>query len=176
MKLLVNIIVIVLYMNPMILFDFEKNVSIDAWRVVNDGVMGGLSEGQFSINEAGHGYFRGKVSLANNGGFSSVRYRFKTVPTSEYTRVNIRLKGDGKGYQFRVKAKIDQQFSYIKDFETSGDWETITVEFSEMYAAFRGRILDIPNFSGEEMTEIAFLIGNKKEETFALEIDSIALE
>lgn len=175
MKLLILICVNVLVLNT-ILFNFDKNVNVDAWQVVNDGVMGGLSQGQFSMNEAGHGHFRGKVSLANNGGFSSVRYRFETIDTKSFSKFKIHLKGDGKGYQFRVKATADQRYSYIGDFTTSGDWETLTVEFSKMYPAFRGRLLDFPNFSGTTMTEIAFLIGNKKEETFALEIDYIELQ
>lgn len=37
--------------------------------------MGGKSSGDFYINESGNGVFEGFVSLANNGGFSSVRYR-----------------------------------------------------------------------------------------------------
>jgi len=45
-----------------------------------------------------------------------------------------------------------------------------------MYPAFRGNTLDIPNFPAENLEEIAFLIGNKKAENFALMIDSISLE
>lgn len=163
-------------MNATPLFDFNDNAVIDNWRVINDGVMGGLSQAKFSINSEGHGFFRGKVSLENYGGFSSVRYRFETQDTSEFNKIQIRLKGDGKSYQFRVKADALQRYSYISNIETSGDWEILTVNFSEMYPAFRGRVLDLPNYSGKEMTEIAFLIGNKKEESFALEIDFIALK
>ncbi|MFS4491412.1 CIA30 family protein [Maribacter sp. 2308TA10-17] len=158
------------------LFDFNDKVSIEDWKVINDGVMGGLSQGVFSINSEGHGFFRGIVSLENYGGFSSVRYRFEIRDTSEFSKIQIRLKGDGKPYQFRVKADAKQRYSYIANIKTSGDWETLTIDFSEMYPAFRGRLLDLPNYSGKEMTEIAFLIGNKKEESFALEIDYIKLK
>jgi hypothetical protein len=44
-----------------------------------------------------------------------------------------------------------------------------------MYPRFRGYRLDIPNYQGESLTEIAFLIGNKVRETFQLEIDYINL-
>lgn len=158
-----------------ILFDFSTNTTIDAWRVVNDGVMGGRSQSRFSINEKGHGLFEGNVSLANNGGFASVRYGFETMDVAPYSKVSIRLKGDGKAYQFRIKASNEQRYSYIANFTTSGEWETVTVDFSTMYPAFRGRRLDIPNHSGSTLSEIAFLIGNKKEEPFALEIDKIEL-
>lgn len=163
-------------MNSSFLFDFNDNVSIEDWKVVNDGVMGGLSKGYFSVNAKGHGFFRGTVSLENNGGFSSVRYRFDARNTSKFSKVQIQLKGDGKSYQFRIKADVSQRYSYISNIETSGDWEIISIDFSEMYPAFRGRSLDLKNYSGKEMTEIALLIGNKKEETFALEIDYIQLQ
>jgi hypothetical protein len=158
------------------LFDFNTHTDITDWRVVNDGVMGGLSRGKFSMNEEGHGLFTGTVSLANNGGFASVRHRFETLDISKYSEVSIRLKGDGKPYQFRIKADISLRYSYIGNFETSGKWETITISFSDMYPAFRGQLLDLPNYPGTTITEIAFLIGNKKEETFKLEIDYIKLK
>lgn len=163
-------------MNSTTLFDFNDQAVIDNWSVVNDGVMGGLSQGEFSINSDGHGLFEGRVSLANYGGFSSVRYRFETVDTSKFSKVQIRLKGDSKAYQFRIKATALQRYSYITNITTTGDWETITIPFSDMYPAYRGRLVNLPNYSGKQMTEIAFLIGNKKEQTFALEIDFIAFE
>jgi len=172
----IKILAVLYFMMSTILFDFNAKAEVDAWRVVKDAVMGGLSEGEFSINLDGHGFFRGSVSLANNGGFVSVRHRFETQETENFSRFRIRLKGDGKPYQFRVKADASLPYSYIANIETSGDWETFTIPFSDMYPAYRGRLLDLPNFSGAKMAEIAFLIGNKKEETFALEIDYIKLQ
>ena len=43
------------------------------WRTTNDGVMGGRSDGRFKINEDKNMEFFGTLSLANNGGFASVR-------------------------------------------------------------------------------------------------------
>ena len=66
--------------------------------------------------------------------------------------------------------------SFITVFETNGAWQTIIIKLSEMYPAFRGRKLSIGNFSSKNIEEIAFLIGNKKEEHFKLEIDKIYLQ
>ena len=41
---------------------------------------------------------------------------------------------------------------------------------------FRGRKLNDPNFPGEQLEEIAFLIGNKKEQSFELLLDHIELK
>ncbi|MGS0527822.1 CIA30 family protein [Zobellia nedashkovskayae] len=46
----------------------------------------------------------------------------------------------------------------------------------DMYPTFRGRKLDIPNYDGNSIQEVAFLIGNKKAENFKLEIGSIVLK
>lgn len=45
-----------------------------------------------------------------------------------------------------------------------------------MYPSFRGRKLAQPNFSSDHVEEIAFLIGNKKPESFKLMIDKIELK
>jgi len=56
------------------IFEFSKQSNISSWRVVDDVVMGGVSSGNFEINEEGNGLYTGKISLDNNGGFSSLRY------------------------------------------------------------------------------------------------------
>ena len=162
--------------NVDILFDFQKSENINSWRIVDDGVMGGLSQGIFTMNEKGHGEFKGTVSLENNGGFSSVRYRFSRQDATPYEKFVIRVKGDGKEYQFRVKNDSYDRQSYITYFQTNGEWQELELSFDDMYPSFRGYKLRMPNFPGEKMEEIAFLIGNKKAEQFKLEIDWIKLK
>ncbi|MFT7605864.1 MAG: NADH dehydrogenase [ubiquinone] 1 alpha subcomplex assembly factor 1 [Saprospiraceae bacterium] len=160
----------------MVLFDFTKNCDLTNWRVVDDVVMGGRSDGHFDVNEAGHGIFHGKVSLENNGGFSSVRYRFDQKNVAGFTKITIRMKGDGKEYQFRVKSDQYDRHSYIYYFQTTGEWQTVEIPLNEMAPAFRGMKLRIPNYPGKVMEELAFLISNKKAESFILEIDDILLK
>ena len=160
----------------MTLFDFKSDSNITNWNIVNDVVMGGQSNSSFYINSTGHGEFSGTVSLENNGGFSMIQYRFDTKKVDVFTKVIIRLKGDGKKYQFRIKTSDIDYYSYVATFKTSGDWETITIPFNTMYPAFRGRQLNDENYPGKQMELIAFLIGNKKAESFTLEIDTIELE
>jgi NADH dehydrogenase [ubiquinone] 1 alpha subcomplex assembly factor 1 len=158
------------------IFDSKIEKDLSNWYVVDDGVMGGLSRGKLTINESGNCLFKGYVTTENNGGFSSIRYRFEKKAVSEFKHIVLKLRGDGKSYQFRIKDDSRQQYSYIAAFKTSGDWETIKIPFSEFYPGFRGYKLNKPNFSGEVMEEIAFLIGNKVKEQFALEIEKIYLE
>lgn len=169
-------ILIILTFQGMTIFNFTSNSDISNWRNIDDVVMGGRSNGGFNINKDGHGEFSGKVSLENNGGFSSLRYNFETTLTASYSKFVIRLKGDGKSYQFRVKDKRNNRHSYIFKFDTTENWQTIEIPFSEMTAMYRGRSVDILNYEGNQMEEIAFLIGNKKAESFNLVIDYISLK
>lgn len=163
-------------MNPMVLFDFNVKSNIDNWRVVDDSVMGGISSSKFFVDAAGNGVFKGTVSLENNGGFCSVQHYPKPVSLKEKKVFSIRLKGDGKKYQFRVKSKRSNYYSYIYEFQTTTDWQTIEIPIVELYASFRGRTIDIPNYDGSSLEEIAFLVGNKKKEDFKLLIDKIEVK
>lgn len=158
------------------IFDFSVTSDLADWFIMDDVVMGGRSDGNCIINSDGIGVFYGKVSLENNGGFSSVRYRFGTKKVNGYTTCKIRLKGDGKSYQFRVKTDKYDRHSYVYKFETTGEWETINIPLNAMYPSFRGRLLDIPNYPISELEEIAFLISNKVNESFRLELDRIDFE
>lgn len=175
MKYLIGIILFISAMNTHIIFDFSKNSNIEGWRIVDDVVMGGRSSGSFTLSPEGFGLFEGQISLENNGGFSSVRYQFKKLKVNESSIIMIRLKGDGKNYQFRVKDDTGRYYSYIFPFKTSGEWQEIEIPLKNMYPSFRGRKLDLPNFSHDYIEEIVFLIGNKTPEKFKLQIDKIEL-
>lgn len=160
----------------MVLYDFKSGVEPTAWVIVDDNVMGGMSEGTMYVDENGYGIFSGDVSLKNNGGFSSVRYRFDPIDISSYNKCLLYIKGDGKRYQFRVKTNSYDRQSYIAYFNTSGKEEVIEIVLREMYPTFRGMKLQMPDFPGIEIEEISFLIGNSKEESFSLAIDRIVLK
>ena len=88
----------------------------------------------------------------------------------------LKIKGDGKNYQFRIKSETSQRFSYITEFETTGLWETIKLRLDRFYPSFRGTTLNQPNYPVKVMEEIAILIGNKQKQSFSLEIEKIYLE
>lgn len=159
----------------MTIFDFSQETSSNGWYVVNDGVMGGLSQGQFS-REKDVAIFKGNVSTDNNGGFTMIQNQFETIKTDQFTAFTIRLKGDGKDYQFRVRSDKNQRHSYVYQFSTTGEWQEISIPFSSLAPSYRGRSLEMPNFDGAKIEEIAFLIGNKKKESFTLILDRISVE
>lgn len=158
------------------IFHFSSVKNTASWQVVDDVVMGGISLGTISLNTEENAVFKGTVSVENNGGFSSVRHRFKKIDISGYKTICFRVKGAGSKYQFRIKDKATNYYSYIAYFTTNNEWQTIEIPLSEMYPTFRGKILNMPNFDENSVEEIAFLIGNKRSQRFQLEVDKVYLQ
>jgi len=162
--------------NPNEIYKFTTLTKVNEWRIVNDGVMGGISKSSLILNDLGNGQFMGHVSLANNGGFASIQLN-KTIKLADKIKfILLRIKGDGKAYEFRLKSQIYGQESYVYPFMTTEEWEIIKLPISEFYPQVFGRKLNRPNFNFKRIEQLSFLIANKQEEDFKLLIDWIGLE
>jgi len=149
------------------------------WRVQDDVVMGGRSESGLQMTDEQHAHFYGRVSLKNNGGFCSIHRISEKNPyeiSGKSVAYVLLLKGDGKDYNFRVRTP-NGRHSYGFTFTTKGggEWETISIPFEAMEANFRGRSVPVPNYAGEDVLEMQLLIGNKKEESFEIFLDTIGV-
>jgi hypothetical protein len=158
------------------IYDFDDEVNLKEWVIVNDDVMGGVSKSSLSINKDGNGVFSGRISTAYNGGFASLRHNCKRTYINKNKSIILKIKGDKREYQLRIKANRDDYYSYLLPFRTSGKWEEIVIPLKEMYASFRGRRLNIENFNNDYFEQITFLIGNKRNESFNLTIDNITIQ
>ena len=85
------------------LFDFTDEESVKSWYVVNDSVMGGVSNSKVNKSEENTLRFTGTVSLENNGGFASMRTRPGDYDLGGFRGIQIRVRGDGNKYKFRIK-------------------------------------------------------------------------
>jgi NADH dehydrogenase [ubiquinone] 1 alpha subcomplex assembly factor 1 len=176
MKITITLLSLLIAAKMTTIFQFSTDTNITTWRIVNDGVMGGISKSSIAITEAGHGKFSGHVSLANNGGFASVQHNITLSGIQEKTHIVLRIKGDGKAYEFRLKSSLNQSESYVHPFKTTGEWETIRLKIADFYPQFRGRKLNLSNFNFDQIAQICFLIANKQEEDFELLVDWIGVE
>ena len=176
MKLLYILFSVTQMLQSQILFDVQSKTNMDNWKIVNDDVMGGRSKSNFQINTEGYAEFSGIVSLENYGGFASVRNRLYASNLNDKKYVVLHLKGDGKNYQFRLKHKKSDYHTYVYTFPTQGNWEEIKIPINAMNPQFRGRQLNMANFNHESIEEMAFLIANKKNESFNLEIKTIEIK
>jgi len=158
------------------IFDFHKKADISNWRIEDDRVMGGISQGEFELSDDGHGYFHGIVTVESNGGFSSVQNNSYDLDVEPTDQITIRLKGDGHTFQLRVKDSQDTYYSYEKSFKTSGEWEDVAILLSDMQPTYRGREVNKPNFDKNHISQVRIMIGTKKkQEPFELLIDKIEL-
>ena len=158
------------------IINFSNAAEKEDWRIINDNVMGGISQSEVVFRDAGTAIFQGTVSLENNGGFASTRTKPRSYNLAGYTGLIVRIQGDGKNYQLRVRT--DNRFdgiSYRHHFTTQPDtWVNIRVPFSEFVPVFRGRILeDVSSVSPDQIQQIGFLIADKQAGKFRLEIDWI---
>lgn len=160
----------------LMVYDFDRATGLGGWEVEDDGVMGGLSKGSLQLGEEGHAVFSGYVSLENNGGFSSIQYHFEPRDVSAYRTVVLRIKGDGKPYQFAVEAEKRDRAYYLAEFETSGAWQEVEIPLASLVPHYRGDRLQQPNFPGKTLSQVRFFIANKKAENFRLDVDKIWLK
>ena len=158
-----------------IIYDFKTSNNLNNWYIINDGVMGGYSVGTFSKDKRGNGVFSGHISLYNNGGFSSVRYNFKKLSVSPNDTLILKVNGDNKYYQIRIRHSSYDRYVYTKRIFIKNGWDIIKIPLSDLNPSFRGRRLRMNNFDKSQITEIGILIGNKVEEKFNLKINFIHL-
>ncbi|MFK7852131.1 MAG: CIA30 family protein [Akkermansiaceae bacterium] len=160
------------------LMDFKNESKTPRWFALNDGVMGGLSKGSPAVKD-GTLFFKGSLSLENNGGFSSIRTSGDYDFGGKEAMV-MRVKGDGRTYQLRLATDATYRgsaISYGTEFPTkNGTWTTVEVPFSKLLPGWRGRKLDGPPLNLANIEEIGILIGDKKAGSFGVEIDWIGVK
>mgnify|MGYP001822771647 CR=1 FL=1 len=161
-----------------VLFDFSKPDAAKAWVNVNDGVMGGISDGRFKITDDKTMEFYGTLSLENNGGFASVRSRPTKVNLKAGDSVVARVRGDGREYSFNLYVTRDAgRYSFRQTFETKkGEWIEISLPLSKFAATRRGRMFPDQKLDPSKVNSVGFLLGDKKAGPFKLEVDWIKIQ
>ena len=158
-----------------VLFTFDKVDAARQWQTVNDGVMGGLSDGRFKINEDKKMEFFGTLSLENNGGFASIRSRPTQMNLQKGDSIVTRVRGDGREYSLNLYVPRQRTaFSYRGFFNTKKDeWIEVKIPLDKFQATSFGRVVRNQPLDPGEVERIGFLLGDKKAGTFRLEVDWI---
>lgn len=147
------------------------------WRIVNDGVMGGLSSSKVNVQDDKI-IFSGNVSLENNGGFASLRSPVKDYNFENFSGIEIKIKGDGKRYSISMKeTTYFSGYFYTSTFETKKDeWITIRIPFEQFELYYFGQeTKSSKKLPLNKIKEISLLIGDKQAGNFTAEIDCIKL-
>jgi len=155
------------------LFAFASPDTAAGWQAVNDGVMGGVSDGRFRITERQTLEFYGTLSLENNGGFASVRSRPRTLGLQAGDTLVARVRSDGREYQLNLYTSGRMMaFSYRAPVKTrSSEWIEVAVSLDQFEATAFGRVLrGMGPVDPRSVTSIGFLLAEKTPGPFALEV------
>ncbi|MDD9891288.1 MAG: CIA30 family protein [Gammaproteobacteria bacterium] len=140
------------------------------WRVVNDNVMGGRSDGGFKI-DTGSLLFTGATNT-RGGGFSSIRSVPQAIALPQAAQgFELKLKGDGRTYTFRVVTSAN--VTYWAEFPTTEEWGNVQVPFARFKPRWRGRLLDGPQLDPTDIVSIGLMIYDGRDGEFLLEVDWI---
>ena len=159
--------------NGPMLYDFGSPDTVKGWQAVNDGVMGGVSEGSLRMTADQTLEFFGNLSLENRGGFTSIRTRPAKLDLSEYEAVLLRVRGDGRTYHFNLYVPNRRTaFSYRASFETEeGQWQEIRIPFQSFRATSFGReVPDAPPLDTSNIESVGVMLSDNTPGTFQLEI------
>lgn len=155
------------------LLDFAPPDAADRWQAVNDGVMGGVSDGRFRITPDKTLEFFGTLSLENNGGFASVRTKPAELGFRAGDTVVVRVKGDGREYVLNVYTKSRRMaFSYRAPVPTKkGEWTEVSVPLADLIpTAFGRRIPGMGAVDPGQINGLGFMLSDKQAGPFALQV------
>lgn len=123
--------------------DFQAT-SGNAWRLITDGVMGGVSNGRLSIDvveDQNCLRLRGEVKLDNNGGFiqAALDLSQQTLDVIQnYTGLMLAVYGNDEQYNVHLRThdtRLPWQ-SYRASFTAAPRWQQLRTPFTE-FAPYR---------------------------------------
>ncbi len=155
------------------LFSFAS-ASEARWEVVNDGVMGGRSEGHVSVDD-GILRFTGTL-VTRGGGFTSVRAD-KVVDLDGFEGIELRVRGDGRTFEVQVDdgtRRMGRTVSRRAPFGTTGDWEVIRLPFRALRTTIFGQRVSAPPIDLSNVRSIGLFILDGIDGPFRLEVDEIS--
>jgi len=110
------------------------------WQYVSDRVMGGVSDGQVTIEQDGEMYYArltGNVSTANNGGFIQLRSGVSFANTEKDGKnlkgVRLNVRGNGEIYDIHIITNDRAYYGdyYSATFKADSDWKMIDLPFNK---------------------------------------------
>jgi len=157
--------------------DFGENLNGNSWYVINDGVMGGLSQSKLSFN-TDYVVFKGTTSLKNNGGFASMRSETLNLDISSFEKVKIKYKTtSNRTFGLRLALYNAYYMPNLKyNFKaTTNDWEELEIPLENFKVYRMGRFLksDFEVSKLKDILRVGIIVSDKKEGNFEIAIDSI---
>lgn len=180
MKALIFISILVsMLFNNNFKIDFGETTGGQDWIIVNDDVMGGLSDSKATLTKNGL-LFKGNLSLKNNGGFASIRSSNQKFDLSKYTTIKIKFRSTGRDFALQFSdSKLFFKPNYKHIFGSStGDWEIAELKMSNFKEYRMGQVSEakVSKQKFENIIRLGVILSDKKEGPFEIEIDYIEFE
>jgi NADH dehydrogenase [ubiquinone] 1 alpha subcomplex assembly factor 1 len=156
------------------LLDFAGPEAAGKWQAVNDGVMGGISDGRFKITEEKTLEFFGTLSLENNGGFASVRTKPTELGIKAGDTLVVRVEGDGREYVLNIYTKSRRMaFSYRAPLPTTKDeWREVEIPLADFIpTAFGRRVQGMGPVEPDQINGLGFMLSDKKPGKFQMQVE-----
>ena len=164
---------------PNLMVDFGEKQEGSQWKVINDGVMGGLSKGKLLIKQETM-LFQGNVSLDNYGGFTSMKSPFEKMDLSDFEKVKIRMTASGQTFSMTFETDETWFAPYFKAplATISNEWQVIEVSLDQFkqyqLGQSDGRAINKGDLAN--VFRLGIITSQKKAGTFELEVDYIRFE
>ncbi len=155
---------------------FDTPAAVEAWRAVNDNVMGGRSSGGPRYGD-GKLIFSGSINT-DGGGFSSIRAPLEPGSLAGMNAVKLRVRPDARAYRLTLRSNVRYRGRTVAyrgeiDAPGAGQWAEVIVRFEDLVPTVFGRRVTAPAFNAADAESIGIIIGDGMDGPFELAIASV---
>ena len=154
--------------------DFSNPKEVQRWRVVNDGVMGGLSSGGMQVDNGAMTY-TGLINT-NGGGFSSIRRTISPGTLTNAVALKFNHNNDGRVYKVSIRSSAAYRRRPIS-FQAPippGD-QGAMVALDDLQGSFRGYETPGASFDRDQAFEIGIILADGIDGPFEMSMRSIEI-
>ena len=156
--------------------DHSEQGAENPWQTVNDGVMGGRSQGG-SVLEEGVLTFAG-VTNTNGGGFSSLRMRVSPGLIAGADHLKVQMRRDARAYSITLRTNVTswgRRIAFRGPIVGAPDaaWGEGIVKFDTLKASIWGRPVPGAEFDPSEVVEIGVIIYDGEDGPFQMQLERI---
>ena len=152
----------------------EKNQD---WVLLSDNVMGGITKSTIEYSNDAV-LLTGDISLANYGGFASIKTKYQRFDLSNYNGIKIRYRSANQKFVFTLEDNKYWAKPYYKNAFSSNKndtWEEAIIYFKDFKEMIIGQPTGnvMPLESLKKTVRLGIMTAEKKEGPFSLEVDYI---